>query len=153
MTLLAIDLGLRAGLAWYGADGRLLSYRSTHFASMTTLKKGIPRVLDEAAPLRFVVVEGDRHHRDLWAKLAEKRGARVLAAQADVWRPRLLLPRERTSGADAKETADGLARQVIEWSDAKRPTSLRHDVAEAILLGLWGVLEVGWLKEPPPFRR
>ena len=31
---------------------------------------------------------------------------------------------------------------------AAHPTSLRHDAAEAILIGLWGVLEVGWLDEP-----
>jgi hypothetical protein len=26
---------------------------------------------------------------------------------------------------------------------------LRHDTAEAILIGLWGVLEVGWLERLP----
>ena len=41
------------------------------------------------------------------------------------------------------------ARAVIEWSGAKRPTSLRHDAAEAILIGLWGALELGWLAELP----
>ena len=53
-----------------------------------------------------------------------------------------------------KLTADGLARRNIEWSGAPRPTSLRHDAAEAILIGFWGVLEVGWLAGvPPSFRR
>ena len=28
-------------------------------------------------------------------------------------------------------------------------TCLRHDVAEAIPIGLWRELEVGWLDEPP----
>jgi hypothetical protein len=42
-----------------------------------------------------------------------------------------------------------LARRVIAWSEARRPTSLRHDAAEAILTGLWGVLEVGWLDSLP----
>ncbi|MFP2934398.1 hypothetical protein ACLESO_56645, partial [Pyxidicoccus sp. 3LG] len=32
---------------------------------------------------------------------------------------------------------------------AAKPTSLRHDAAEAVLLGLWGVLEVGWLDRVP----
>jgi LexA DNA binding domain len=31
---------------------------------------------------------------------------------------------------------------------AAHPTSLRHDAAEAMLIGLWSVLEVGWLDEP-----
>jgi hypothetical protein len=39
---------------------------------------------------------------------------------------------------------------VIEWSGITRPTSLRHDAAEAILIGLWGVLEAGWLPALPP---
>jgi hypothetical protein len=43
-----------------------------------------------------------------------------------------------------------LARNVIEWSGARRPTSLRHDAAEAILIGLWGVLSAGWLRALPP---
>ena len=30
------------------------------------------------------------------------------------------------------------------------PTSLRHDAAEAILVGLWGVLSAGWLRALPP---
>ena len=42
-----------------------------------------------------------------------------------------------------------VAKKVIGWSGAKRPTSLRHDAAEAILAGLWGMLKIGWLKEIP----
>jgi hypothetical protein len=53
------------------------------------------------------------------------------------WRKSLLLPYQRRSGADAKAAADGLARDVIDRSGAKRPTSLRHDAAEAILVGAW----------------
>jgi hypothetical protein len=45
-----------------------------------------------------------------------------------------------------------MARKVIDWSGARRPTSLRHDAAEAILVGLWGGLQVGWLRELPVTR-
>ena len=38
---------------------------------------------------------------------------------------------------------------MIEWSGAPRPTSLRHDAAEAILIGLWAALEAGWLADVP----
>ena len=38
-----------------------------------------------------------------------------------------------------KQAADGLAREIIEEHGAKRPTSLRHDAAEAILVGYWAV--------------
>jgi hypothetical protein len=43
-----------------------------------------------------------------------------------------------------------LARRVIDWSAAPRPTSLRHDAAEAILVGFWGALHVGLLAHVPP---
>ena len=59
-SLLAVDVGLRTGLALYGADGKLVWYRATSF--------------------------GNRE---------------------------------------------------------------RHDAAEAILAGLWGVLEMGWLRRIP----
>jgi hypothetical protein len=53
------------------------------------------------------------------------------------------------SGVDAKRHAGETARKVIEWSKAPRPTSLRHDTAEAIMIGLWGVLHLGWLEKLP----
>jgi hypothetical protein len=68
---------------------------------------------------------------------------------AEEWRRRLLLPREQKSGEQAKENAGGLARRIIEWSNAPRPTSLTDDAAEAIAAGLYGVLEVGWLRDLP----
>ena len=61
----------------------------------------------------------------------------------------LLLPRKQLNRKVAKDEADILARKMIAWSGLKRPTSLRHDAAEAILIGLWGVLELGWLDENP----
>ena len=149
-SLLAVDLGLRSGLAVYARDGRLVRYRSTHFPTVGALKKALPRVIDEAPGLAWLVCEGDRHYASIWARLAEKRGARVLWASAERWRPVLLTPAERTDGAQAKASAERLARQVIAVSGARRPTSLTHDVAEAILIGLWGALEVGWITALPP---
>jgi hypothetical protein len=84
-----------------------------------------------------------------WAKAAERFGARTLFVSAEQWRPRLLLPREQHNGVEAKHFADRLSRRVIAWSGAKAPTSLNDDAAEAILIGLWGVLEVGWLPALP----
>lgn len=148
-ALLAVDLGLKTGLALFGEDGRLRSYRSTNFGSRERLKRGVHGVLAEIADLRWLVGEGDRRLFEVWEREARKHGAEGLLIGADRWRPRLLHPREQRRGRDAKETADLLARRVIDWSGAPRPTSLRHDAAEAILIGLWGVLEVGWLAELP----
>jgi len=147
-TLLAVDLGLKAGLALYGEEGRLRWYRSTNFGTMTKLKAGLRTVIAQAGPLAWLYAEGDRHQFELWAKEATRIGASVRHVAPETWRPSLLWARERRSGVDAKESADRLAREVIRWSSAKEPTSLRHDAAEAILIGLFGVIEQGWVKQP-----
>ncbi len=147
--LLAIDLGLRCGLALYGRDGRLVRFSSRRFASITTLKRAAWSVLAELPPLEVVIVEGDRALGEVWLKAVEKRGAEGRFVRPEQWRGALLYAREQRSGKDAKRHADALARAVIEWSGATRPTSLRHDAAEAILIGLWGVVELGWLEEVP----
>lgn len=147
--LLAVDLGLRSGLALYDRDGRLTRFSSLSFGTRTRLKRGVWSVLSQHEGVEVVVVEGDRALGDAWLKAADKRGARGHFVAPETWRARLLLPRERRSGADAKRHADDVARNVIDWSGAKRPTSLRHDVAEAICIGLWGVLEEGWLPALP----
>jgi hypothetical protein len=148
-TLLAVDLGLRSGLAQYGADGRLLMYRSTHFGSQQRLKKGVPGIFKALGPISHIVVEGDRYLGEVWQKSARNRGAQFQSVRPEQWRQLLLLPRKQRSGKAAKNEADSLARQVISWSGLKRPTSLRHDAAEAILIGLWAVLEFSWLPENP----
>lgn len=148
--LLAVDLGLRSGLALYGADGRLRWYRSQNFVTQARLKRAVPAVLHAAGPLAWLVLEGGGPVADVWEREAARRALPVLRVSAQDWRARLLYAREQRSGGLAKDAADGLARRVIEWAGAPRPTSLRHDAAEAVLLGLWGVVEVGWLPQVPP---
>jgi len=152
-TLLAVDLGLRAGLAQYNSRGRLISYRSTNFGSMSRLKKGVTGVVRPIEDLAWIVVEGDRKLGEVWEGAAAHRGADFDWVSPERWRKALLLPRKQRSGAKAKEEADTLARRVIKWSELKGPTSLKHDAAEAILIGLWAVLTLGWLDENPLSRR
>lgn len=147
--LLAVDAGLRAGLAVFGPDGRLESYRSTNFGSQPRLKRGVYGVMRGIEGLSEVVVEGGGPIADPWLREGERRGLRSTRVDAGVWREVLLLPRDRRRGVDAKEQADVVARRVIDWSGAARPTSLRHDAAEAILVGLWGVLQAGWIDAVP----
>jgi hypothetical protein len=147
--LLAVDLGVRCGLAVFDHDGRLLSYRSTNFGSASRMKDAIWGILRGVDGLTHVVAEGDRNLGQALEKSATKQGASFELIGAEIWRDELLLKRQQRSGADAKEAADELAREVIEWSGADRPTSLRHDAAEAVLIGLWGVLQLGWLDESP----
>jgi hypothetical protein len=148
--LLAIDLGLRAGLALYRHDGRLVWYRSHNFGAPSRLRRGVGTLLDQQPGLTVLVVEGGGDLALIWERAAQRRGLRYLQIGAEAWRERLLYAREQRSGAQAKQHADEFARRVIDWSDAPRPTALRHDAAEAIMVGLWGVLEVGWLERVPP---
>lgn len=111
------------------------------------MKQAAWGVLKDVDDLAWVVAEGDRNLAEVWQKTAGKFDAEFLLTNAEEWRDDLLYKRQRRSGSLAKEAADALARDVIEWSDADRPTSLRHDAAEAILIGLWGVMRAGWLSE------
>ncbi len=147
--LLAIDLGLRCGFAVYGDDGRLETYRSQHFGSRGRLRPAVLPILRAIDGLELVVMEGDRTLGALWEKAAERLAASAAYVPAESWRRVLLLDREQHSGEDAKRHADAMARRVIAWSGAPAPTSLRHDAAEAILIGLWAALDRGWLARLP----
>jgi hypothetical protein len=150
MSLLAVDLGLRTGLALYGEDARLLWYRSRNFGTATRLRRGVQTILNDHPELQYLVMEGGGHLALIWHKEAQRRSISVMQVAAETWRQRILLARQQRKGSEAKMHSGEMARRVIEWSGADRPTSLRHDAAEAILIGLWGVMQLGWLKEVPP---
>lgn len=149
-ALLAVDLGLRTGLAYYGRDGRLLAYHSQNFGSRARLKRGAYTLLHTQDGLERLVLEGGGDLAQVWLKEGERRGLTVRVVDAHTWRRTLLLAREQRSGKKAKEAADGLARSIIQWSAAPTPKGLlRHDAAEAIGVGLWGVIDAGWLDRIP----
>ena len=148
-SLLAVDLGLRTGLALYGEDGRLRWYRSQNFGSAARLRRAVHGQLAALSDARWLVLEGGGNLAEIWEREAERRGIAVLRISAEVWRERLLYTREQRTGVQAKHSADPFARRIIDWSGAPRPTSLRHDAAEAILVGFWGVLQVGLLDGIP----
>lgn len=145
--LLAVDLGLRTRLAAYGADGRLRWYRSQHFANRASLRRGVAGLLDAEPAVTHLVLEGGGPLAIIWAREADRRRIPARQVAAETWRARLLGDPQRLDRDRAKLAADLLARRVIARSAAPRPTSLRHDAAEAILVGLWAVVELGWL--PP----
>jgi hypothetical protein len=137
---------LRTGLATYGEDGRLLTYHSQHFGSASSLRRAVPALLEG---ITHLVIEGGGALANIWSDEATARGIDVRWVSAESWRSAFLYPREQRSGEQAKRAADEMARRVITWSDARRPTSLRHDAAEAILIGLWRALELGWVPNLP----
>lgn len=148
--LLAIDVGLHTGLALYDDTPTLRWYRSHHLGSPARLRRAVCNILNAVDDLTWLVLEGSGALADIWEREAARRHLPVICISAETWRGQLLYGREQRSGAQAKLVADGLARRVINWSVAPQPTSLRHDAAEAILIGLWGLLEVGWLDGVPP---
>ena len=152
-VLLAVDIGVKTGLALYGQDGRLLWYRSQNFGTAERLRRGVRRVLETLPHLAWLVLEGGGPLADIWRREATRHQIPVRQISAEAWRRQLLYAREQRSGAQAKDRATELARRVITWSGARRPTSLRDDAAEAILIGLWGALAVGWLADLPPVMR
>lgn len=149
-SLLAVDVGLRTGLALYHQDERLLWYRSQNFGNSTRLRRAAQNLLHDLPDLKWLILEGGGPIADIWTHEAERRQVSVRRIAAEDWRTDLLYPRQHRNGSQAKNSADSMARRVIEWSGASRPTSLRHDAAEAILIGLWGLMDVRWLETLPP---
>jgi hypothetical protein len=137
--LLAVDCGLKTGLALFTLQGDLLWYRSHNFGSRACLKKAAWSILKEIDGLTHLVVEGGGTLADVWIREADKRGLNIIQVQAHEWRKDILLDRQQRTGKQAKQVADELAREVIDQSGAAKPTSLRHDAAEAILVGWWAV--------------
>jgi hypothetical protein len=140
MALLGVDLGLKTGLAYFTPDGRLAWYRSHNYGTPARLKRGVFGLLSQLPNLNIIVVEGGGTLSRIWEREAHRRQAEFQQIAAEHWRDLLLLPREQKSGPAAKRFAEQAARRVIAWSKLPKPTALRHDAAEAILIGLWGVL-------------
>lgn len=136
-TLLSIDCGLKAGLALFTLSGKLLWYRSQNFGSRQRLKKAAFSLIREIEGLSHLVIEGGGTLADVWRKEGERYGLTVQVVYAEQWREKLLLPRQQRTGKQAKQVADDLAREIIGRSGSTKPTSLRHDAAEAILVGWW----------------
>lgn len=150
---IGIDLGLATAFAIYNRDGRLEGVRSRRFQSKDALRAAAASILDEIPHVHSVVVEGGGDLAESWQKAAAHRGIHLRTVHAGEWRRMFLYERERRDGAQAKAHALKLAAQVVEWSETKGMTAqLGHDAAEAILVGLFGVVEAGWLKDPPRFR-
>lgn len=149
IALLAVDAGVRCGLAGFGADGRLRWLRSSNFGARGRLRAAVPSLLRR---VDWLVIEGGGPTADVWLRTARKRGIERVQLAAEDWRRALLLPREQRSGAQAKATAIELARALCDHDGISRPTSLTHDAAEAALAGLVGAQWAGLRVGLPPFQ-
>ena len=147
--LLAVDLGVRTGLAIYDNTPTLVAYLSHNYGSSARLRRGVHAVLADLPTLDWLIIEGGGRLADIWLAEARRRQITVRIIGAENWRQALLRPRDQRTGELAKRAAIQLARRVIEHFGAPRPTALRHDTAEAILIGLWSLAEIGWLASLP----
>ena len=140
------------GLAVFDDNGRLVWYRSTNLGTRARLKKAVPSILAEAMNPSVVVIEGGGVLLPPWERGVELIGSRLIRIEAGTWRRDMLLSRHQRSGRDAKSNALDLARDIIERTGGSRPTgALKDDVAEAILVGAWGVRQLGWMNDSWPF--
>ena len=67
-SLLAVDLGLKSGLALFNRDGTLAWYRSHNFGSRERLKRGIPGILETIPDISAIVMEGGGNLATVWEK-------------------------------------------------------------------------------------
>lgn len=148
-----VDLGLATGIAVYSRDGRLESVRSRRFQSRDALRAAAGSILDEIPHAYSLILEGGGELAEAWERAARHRGILVRAVHASAWRAGFLYPREQRDGAAAKAHAVRLAAQVVAWSGTRGVAAdFGHDVAEAVMVGLYGVMQAGWLSDPPRFR-
>ncbi len=135
--VLAIDVGMKAGLAWFTAEGELIRARSTRFATRTVLKKALPAIWTELPGVTQVVLEGQGDIADIFRKSAERAALPVQQFSAEQWREDMLLPRQRRSGKQAKAYAETIALQIARSCGKPPKCAYDDDAAEAILFGLW----------------
>ena len=145
--LLAIDLGIRMGWASYTEDGSLTGFGSHNYGSAQRLKKAVYPLLMQFGDVEFLILEGGGKLTKYWAKEARRQSIEVIQTQAHIWRKSLFLQKDITHTSEMKKHADVRARQIIEESRLSQPKTLMDDAAEAILIGFWGCLQTGWIKQ------
>jgi hypothetical protein len=137
--LLAVDLGVKTGLALFNEEGMLIWYRSHNYGNKNRLKKHIPDIINAIPSLSVIVIEGGGDIAELWKDKAKKHRTEVVQIFAEDWRKDLFYDRQFRKGEIAKQNAIQMANKIITESGLKRQKTSMHDTAEAILIGLWGV--------------
>ena len=143
--LLAVDLGLRTGLAVFSDDGRLRRYGSQNLGSRERLRRAVGGIVTSVADVAWLVAEGDRALFRIWQRAAQRAGAQATLVAPEVWREALLLDRDRRDACSAKAAALKMAAWIIRCAAGSKPKTLRHDAAEAILIGVYWAQRLGWV--------
>jgi len=163
--LVAVDLGLKSGVALYSSDGILLRYEQFHFEkdSLAETVKSLVENWESAAnaiavthddeegtrlPYRVthIALEGANGYM-LQAWSDARPDLSILRVPPEEWRADLLLEKERTSGSNAKAASRLIARQVVDdfGSMSKHEGKFPTDVAEAVCMGFYVGRKLGWM--------
>jgi len=151
--LLAVDLGIRTGLAMFGSDSKLYWFRSQNFGSAARLRRAIPWLLSQEEDLSCIIIEGGGPLLKIWDNELNKKHVEVLKIMAEHWRTELFYQREQQNGREAKANALIYAAKVIEKISVHRATSLDNNSAEAILIGLYGMQKLNWVASAASYLR
>ncbi len=89
-SLLAVDVGLRTGLALYGRDRRLRWYRSQHWPDRARMRRAVHGLLRAIDDLEWVAVEGGGPLAEIWAPGAPLRTVVEGGARAFLYGPGML---------------------------------------------------------------
>ncbi len=147
--LLAIDLGVRTGLALFNSDCKLEWYRSQNYGNKERLSRDVYSILKNIPELRLIIIEGGGPLFKIWKKEAIRLDIELRQVQAHEWRKDMLYKREQRNKKMAKQHAIQYASKVIEKLSATKPVSLTDDVAEAILTGYWVLKKEDWCANEP----
>lgn len=146
-TLLAIDLGVKTGWASYSQSGKLLDYGSHNYGNASRLKKAVYPLLTNFDGLHYLVIEGGGKLTKYWVKVARQLDIEVTQTHAHAWRKDLFRQKNMTNTKHMKQHAEEKAREIIEDAGLSQPKRLKHDAAEAIMIGYWACLQAGWIKD------
>ena len=143
--VLAIDLGLRLGWSCYQSDGQLIAYGSHHCGQANKLNALSYNALKRLPTRSQLFVEGSGSLLKYWVKNAKRFELSVTTLHAEEWRIDCLALKQRQCGKIAKAEALKMARALIKSNAIQAAASLRHDTAEACLIGWWALHQLGWI--------
>jgi len=144
MDLLAVDLGVKTGLAFWTSEGHLKWYRSQNYGSKERLGRAVFQVLHSVEQPAMLVLEGGGRLADLWADIAQRTGWPTEVLHAEEWRSHLINQSELNSATSLKDISVYYAKRAAVWGRHPVAGKLNHNTAEAILAGLWVLIKNGF---------
>lgn len=130
----------------FRSDGQLRWFRSQNFGNKVRLRKAIPWILNLEDNIDYLVIEGGGPLLKIWDTQLQRRNITVMHIMAEDWRREIMLDREQRKGRKAKEKAQVYAGKFLQKQSVHKTGTLNIDAAEAILIGIWGMKNLGWIK-------